>query len=110
VSASPKKAKTAKTKKGSLKPSWKSSPITKPQEYINSVTISGDGSVVVAGMYYFPYSAGAKHSAADTGQIAVGTFTWNAKGALLYSLSSPFCAPNTPLQFRAGGHRIPMVF
>jgi WD40 repeat protein len=79
------KTKTSgKTKTGSFTPSWKISPISSPQEYVNSVAISQDGSTVVAGTYYFPYSAGAKHSAADTQPITVGTFAWNANGTLLW--------------------------
>jgi WD40 repeat protein len=66
------------------KPSWQALPISTPQEYINSVAISEDGSVVVGGTFYFPYAAGAKHSQADTGQITVGTFAWNAQGKLLW--------------------------
>ena len=70
----------AKSSPASLTPVWKDSPIASPQEYINSVAISQDGSTVVAGTYYFPYGAGAKHSPADTQQITVGTFAWNAQG------------------------------
>jgi WD40 repeat protein len=77
------KAKT-KTSTGSLKASWKATPISKPQEYVNSVAISQDGSTVVAGTFYFPYAAGAKHSNADVSQITVGTFAWNAKGKSLW--------------------------
>jgi len=84
MSAALKKTRAVNGKIQSMKPSWKSSPITKPQEYINSVAISGDGSVVVAGTYFFPYGAGAKHSPADTTAITVGTFAWNAKGKLLW--------------------------
>ena len=79
-----KKTKTSGTKAPSMTLSWKNSPITAPQEYVNSVAISADGSLVVAGTYYFPYSAGAKHSAADTMPITVGTFAWNAKGKSLW--------------------------
>src|SRR5580704_1799550 len=79
-----KKRTTAKTKIGSMKPSWKSAPISKPQEYVNSVAISGDGGTVLAGTYFFPYSAGAKHSSSDTAPITVGTFAWNAQGKLLW--------------------------
>jgi hypothetical protein len=80
------KKKTAKsaTGPGSMKQSWKVSPISTPQEYINSVAISQDGGTVVAGTFYFPYAAGAKHSPADTTQITVGTFAWNAKGKSLW--------------------------
>src|SRR5215470_2006770 len=67
-----------------LKPRWKHSPITSPVEYVNSVAISDDGSTVVAGTYFFPYAAGAKHSPADAKLITVGTFAWNAKGKLLW--------------------------
>jgi WD40 repeat protein len=67
-----------------MKPSWKVSPISTPQEYVNSVAISADGSIVVAGTFYFPYAAGAKHSPADVAQITVGTFAWNAQGKLLW--------------------------
>ena len=58
---------TARTahKTTAMKPSWQATPITTPQEYVNSVSISADGSVVVAGTFFFPYAAGAKHSAAD---------------------------------------------
>jgi WD40 repeat protein len=83
-STSKKKKSKSKTSTGSMKPSWKTSPISTPQEYINSVAISQDGSTVVAGTFFFPYKAGAKHSAADTTQITVGTFAWNAKGKLLW--------------------------
>jgi WD40 repeat protein len=68
----------------SITPSWKTSPISSPKEYINSVAISSDGSIVVAGTYYFPYAAGAKHTPADTPPITVGTFAWNTKGKLLW--------------------------
>jgi WD40 repeat protein len=74
----------AKSSPASLTPVWKDSPIASPQEYINSVAISQDGSTVVAGTYYFPYGAGAKHSPADTQQITVGTFAWNAQGKQLW--------------------------
>jgi WD40 repeat protein len=74
----------AKTSAGAMAPSWTASPITSPQEYINSVAISQDGSTVLAGTYYFPYSAGAKHSSADTPQITVGTFAYNAQGKSLW--------------------------
>src|SRR5277367_2571549 len=73
-----------KTSTGTMKPSWTASPISKPQEYINSVAISQDGSAVVAGTFFFPYGAGAKHSSADTTPITVGTFAWNAKGKSLW--------------------------
>ena len=79
-----KKTTKSKTTTGSLKASWKASPISTPQEYINSVAISQDGGTVVAGTYYFPYGAGAKHSSADVTQITVGTFAWNAKGKSLW--------------------------
>jgi|HubBroStandDraft_1064217.scaffolds.fasta_scaffold00017_104 WD40 repeat protein len=74
----------AKTSTGSLNASWTVTPVSKPQEYINSVAISQDGSTVVAGTFYFPYAAGAKHSNADVSQITVGTFAWNAKGKSLW--------------------------
>jgi WD40 repeat protein len=78
-------AKTkAKAGGASMKPVWTDSPISSPQEYINSVAISQDGGTVVAGTYYFPYGAGAKHSAADTQQITVGAFAWNAKGKQIW--------------------------
>ena len=67
-----------------MKPSWTASPISKPQEYINSVAISQDGSAVVAGTFFFPYGAGAKHSSADATQITVGIFAWNANGKSLW--------------------------
>jgi WD40 repeat protein len=77
--------KTAgKKKSGSMTPAWKVSPISKPAEYVNSVAISGDGSTVISGTFYFPYAAGAKHSSADVQQITVGTFAWNAKGKPLW--------------------------
>jgi len=72
------------TKSSSLKAKWKRSPISSPVEYVNSVAISDDGSIVVAGTYFFPY-AGAKHSPADLALIKVGTFAWNAKGTSLWS-------------------------
>ena len=81
---SKKKKSKGKTSTGSMKPSWKTSPISTPQEYINSVAISQDGSTVVAGTFFFPYGAGAKHSGADTPQITVGTFAWDAKGNSLW--------------------------
>jgi WD40 repeat protein len=83
VSSKKKKAKS-KSSTGSMNPSWKKSPISTPQEYINSVAISQDGSTVVAGTFYFPYGAGAKHSNADATQLTVGTFAWNAKGTSLW--------------------------
>ncbi len=79
-----KKTTKSKTSTGSLKASWKASPISTPQEYINSVAISQDGSTVVAGTYFFPYAAGAKHSAADATLITVGAFAWSAKGKSLW--------------------------
>jgi hypothetical protein len=79
-----KKTKKPPVKSSSMKPSWKTSPITNPQEYVNSVAISADASTVVAGTYYFPYAPGAKHSPADISPITVGTFAWNAKGKLLW--------------------------
>lgn len=80
------KKKKAKTKNSaaSLSPSWKQSPISTPTEYINSVAISQDGTTVVAGTFYFPYGAGAKHTNADATPITVGTFAWNAKGKALW--------------------------
>ncbi|MGB0118529.1 MAG: WD40 repeat domain-containing protein [Terriglobales bacterium] len=82
-STSKKKTK-GKTSAGTMKPSWTASPISKPQEYINSVAISQDGSAVVAGTFFFPYGAGAKHSSADATQITVGIFAWNANGKSLW--------------------------
>jgi len=81
---SAKKKPTTSTKTKSMKPAWKASPISKPQEYVNSVAISADASIVVAGTFYFPYAAGAKHSSADTLPITVGTFAWTAQGKLLW--------------------------
>jgi WD40 repeat protein len=79
-----KKKTTSKTSTGALKASWTATPISTPQEYINSVAISQNGSTVVAGTFYFPYGAGAKHTSADAPQITVGTFAWNAKGKSLW--------------------------
>lgn len=79
-----KKKTSVKAKTGTMRPSWKSTPISKPQEYVNSVAISADGSTVVAGTYFFPYTAGAKHSSTDVAPITVGTFAWNAHGKLLW--------------------------
>jgi WD40 repeat protein len=84
-----KKKTKGKTGTGTLKPSWTASPISKPQEYINSVAISQDGSAVVAGTFFFPYGAGAKHSSADATPITVGTFAWNAKGKSLWQDKFP---------------------
>ncbi len=78
------KAKSKAKSSAELTPIWQDSPITSPAEYINSVAISQDGSVVVAGTYYFPYGGGAKHSPADAPQITVGTFAWNAQGKQLW--------------------------
>ena len=77
---------TARTahKTAAMKPSWQASPITAPQEYVNSVSISADGSVVVAGTFFFPYAAGAKHSTADVSAITVGTFAWSGLGKSLW--------------------------
>ena len=86
-SSAKKKTKTGTSAK-SLKPSWKKSPISKPQEYVNSVAIAQDGSIVVAGTYFFPYGAGAKHNPADVKPITVGTFAWNAKGTSLTTTSA----------------------
>jgi WD40 repeat protein len=83
-SSSKKKKTKGKTSTGSMQPSWTAEPISAPQEYINSVAISQDGSTVVAGTYYFPYAAGAKHSNADVAPITVGTFAWNAAGKSLW--------------------------
>jgi len=74
--------RTSKTP--ALKPKWKNAPISSPEEYINSVAISANGSLVVAGTFFFPYAAGAKHSPADAAPITVGAFAWNAKGKLLW--------------------------
>jgi WD40 repeat protein len=84
-----KKKITSKTSTGALTASWTATPIATPQEYINSVAISQDGSTVVAGTFYFPYGAGAKHSPADVTQITVGTFAWNAKGKSLWQDKFP---------------------
>jgi hypothetical protein len=83
---SPSKQRKAKSKTstGALKASWTATPIPTPQAYINSVAISQDGSTVVAGTFYFPYAAGAKHSSADAAPITVGTFAWNANGKSLW--------------------------
>lgn len=78
------KKNKAHSKSSMLKPKWKRSPISSPVEYVNSVAISDDGSTVVAGTYFFPYAAGAKHSPADAKLITVGTFAWNAKGKALW--------------------------
>jgi WD40 repeat protein len=79
------KAKSKPKNSAGLTPIWQDSPITTPAEYINSVAISQDGGVVVAGTYYFPYGGGgAKHSPADSPQITVGTFAWNAQGKQLW--------------------------
>jgi hypothetical protein len=67
-----------------LKPTWTKTPISSPKEYVNSVAISGDGQTIVAGTFYFPYAAGAKHSQADAKLITVGTFAWNARGKSLW--------------------------
>jgi WD40 repeat protein len=81
---SPKKSKAKHKSKLKWSPKWKASPISTPQEYINSVAISADGQTVVGGTYYFPYGAGAKHSAADTPPIPVGTFAWDTNGKSLW--------------------------
>lgn len=83
-STSKKKKTMSKTSTGALKASWTATPISTPQEYINSVAISQDGGTVVAGTFFFPYAAGAKHSAADATPITVGTFAWNAAGKSLW--------------------------
>jgi WD40 repeat protein len=88
-STSKKKTVKSATGPGSMKQSWKVSPISTPQEYINSVAISQDGGTVVSGTFFFPYAAGAKHSPADTTQITVGTFAWNAKGKSLWQDKFP---------------------
>jgi len=68
-STSKKKTTKSKTSTGALQASWTATPISTPQEYINSVAISQNGSTVVAGTFYFPYAAGAKHSNADVSPI-----------------------------------------
>ncbi len=77
-------SKKKPAKSSAMSPSWKAAPITQPQEYINSVAISQDGKTVIAGTFYFPYGAGAMHSAADATMITVGTFAWNATGNKLW--------------------------
>jgi hypothetical protein len=72
------------SKTSALTPSWKKSPISQPKEYINSVAISGNGQLVVAGTFYFQYAAGANHRPADAQMIGVGTFAWNSQGKLLW--------------------------
>jgi WD40 repeat protein len=83
-SKSDSKPKSRSKKAAALTPAWTKSPISTPQEYVNSVAISGDGQTIVAGTFYFPYAAGAKHSQADAKLITVGTFAWNAKGKSLW--------------------------
>ncbi len=83
-STSESKTKSKSKKSSGLTPTWKKSPISSPQEYVNSVAISGDGQTIVAGTFFFPYAAGAKHSQADAKLITVGTFAWNAKGKSLW--------------------------
>jgi len=88
-STSKKKTTKSKTSTGALQASWTATPISTPQEYINSVAISQNGSTVVAGTFYFPYAAGAKHSNADVSPITVGTFAWNAAGKSLWQDKFP---------------------
>jgi WD40 repeat protein len=78
------RAKSQSNGSSGLTPTWTKMPISTPQEYVNSVAISGDGQTIVAGTFYFPYAAGAKHSQADVQLIPVGTFAWNAKGKSLW--------------------------
>jgi WD40 repeat protein len=65
------------------KPVWKNNPLPGPTSlYVNSVGISGDGQSVIAGNYFFNYSATASHTPATAPLFTVGIFLWNAKGAL----------------------------
>ena len=48
------------------------------------MAISQDGKTVISGTFYFPYAAGALHSAAAATMITVGTFAWDANGNNLW--------------------------
>lgn len=65
------------------KPVWKKNPITGGKNlYINSVGISGDGQLVIAGNYYHNYSTTANHTPTTDPSFTVGVFLWNAAGTL----------------------------
>jgi hypothetical protein len=65
------------------KPVWKINPLPATKNsYINSVAISGDGQLVIAGNYFHVYSTVANHTTATAPMFTVGVFLWNANGAL----------------------------
>jgi hypothetical protein len=77
-----KKATAAKSKKQNpLK--WKLNPLPKAGQYVNSVAISGDGSKVIAGTYFFNYSP-AGHSITGEKPFTVGVFAYNQTNALIW--------------------------
>lgn len=64
-------------------PVWKQNPIPAGKNlYVNSVGISGDGQLVIAGNYFHDYSPTANHTPTADPTFTVGVFLWNAKGAL----------------------------
>jgi len=69
--------------KAAKSPAWKVNPMPGANEYVNSVSISADGTKVLGGTYYFNYE-GAGHAPATTPQITVGVFAWNNSGLLLW--------------------------
>lgn len=67
-------------------PVWKICPFpnSNSPEYINSVAISGDGSVVIAGTYYYDYKL-AGHMQPTVPTFTVGVFAYNNNGTQLWS-------------------------
>lgn len=62
---------------------WSVNPLPGAGQYVNSVAISADASVLVAGTYYFNYGTAA-HSVAADQSFTVGVFAYSKSNSLLW--------------------------
>jgi WD40 repeat protein len=84
VGTSEAKTTTAASQTTAWTPTWTAQPSTKPY-YINSVAISGNASISVAGTFFHSYSAAnspAANSPSSTGTF--GTYAYNAAGQQIW--------------------------
>jgi WD40 repeat protein len=65
---------------------WKADP--GPSLYVNSVTISGDGSKLIGGTFYFDYSK-TSHSVSGSQPFTVGVYAYSKTQALLWKDEFP---------------------
>jgi WD40 repeat protein len=66
----------------SVQPDWIASPY--PGQYVNSVGISADGSLVVAGTYFHTYDRAQSQASAASAPFTVGVVAWDTSGAELW--------------------------